>query len=111
MPNTEEPSYLAFARDAIRRDNRVSPTIARELVARIDRDAAALKAAATLPVRYPDRDELAFALFAADNYIEKSEQIRADYDRLRVEQAAAGEHFYVDLLADAAIEAFKRANQ
>ncbi|MDN4644965.1 hypothetical protein [Arthrobacter sp. PsM3] len=45
MSITEEPSYLAFARAAARRNESVSGTVVRELVARIDRDAAALKAA------------------------------------------------------------------
>jgi hypothetical protein len=45
MSTREEPSYLAFARVAARNNESVSGTVARELVARIDRDASALKAA------------------------------------------------------------------
>jgi len=41
----EEPSYLAFARANVRKSLTSSATIVRELVARIDRDASALKAA------------------------------------------------------------------
>lgn len=40
----EEPSYLGFARAAVRYNESVSAAVARELVARIDRDASALKA-------------------------------------------------------------------
>ncbi|WNN96000.1 hypothetical protein SEA_HIRKO_50 [Arthrobacter phage Hirko] len=153
MSNTEEPSYLAFARDAIRRGNRVSPAIARELVNRIDRDDAALKAAATipvalpdrdelakvieagysedptdcpydhapaiadavfaagyakaLPVSYPDRDELAFELFAADNARLSPELLQIEWQQARIFKDRAR---YAYALADAAIEAFKRAN-
>jgi len=39
----EEPSYLAFARAAVRRGESVSATVARELIARIDRDEAPRK--------------------------------------------------------------------
>lgn len=45
MSARDEPSYLAFARAAVRHNESVSGTVAQELVARIDRDAAALKAA------------------------------------------------------------------
>jgi hypothetical protein len=45
MSMNDEPSYLAFARASVRRNESVSGTIARELVARIDRDTSALKAA------------------------------------------------------------------
>jgi len=62
------------------------------------------------PVALPGRDELAFALFAADNRLMPPEQIRSDFETLKREQAAAGEPFYVEILADAAIEAFKAAN-
>jgi hypothetical protein len=44
MSARDEPSYLAFARAAVRRNETVSGTIAQQLVARIDRDASALKA-------------------------------------------------------------------
>jgi hypothetical protein len=66
--------------------------------------------AARPPVKLPDREELAFTLFATDNRNAPPEVIRADYDRLRAEQAAVGETFYCDPLADAAIEAFRLAN-
>lgn len=42
--STNEPSYLAFARANVRDALTSSATIVRELVARIDRDATALKA-------------------------------------------------------------------
>ena len=106
MTIIEEPSYLAFARDAIRRDNRVSPTIARELVNRIDRDASALKAAQA-PVALPDRDDLARELFVADNSSAPRALCVSDFIRQKAEQ---GEALYVYDLADAAIAAFKRAN-
>jgi hypothetical protein len=63
-----------------------------------------------LPISYPDREELARELFARDNSRQSREQSRIDFDRLKREQAAAGEAFYVYPLADAAIEQFRRAN-
>lgn len=45
MSARDEPMYLATARVAVRSKERISHIIARELIARIDRDAAALKAA------------------------------------------------------------------
>ena len=45
MSEREEPSYLAFARMNVRDGLTSSATIVRGLVARIDRDASALKAA------------------------------------------------------------------
>ena len=62
-------------------------------------------------IKLPDREALAFTLFATDNRNAAPEIIRADYARLRAEQAAAGEPFYCDPLADAAIEAFRLANR
>jgi len=44
MSALDEPSYLAFARAAARNNESVSGTVVRELVARIERDASALKA-------------------------------------------------------------------
>lgn len=44
MSARDEPSYLAFARANVRESLTSSATIVRELVARIDRDASALKA-------------------------------------------------------------------
>jgi hypothetical protein len=62
------------------------------------------------PVMYPDRDELAFELFAADNRNATPEQIRADFDQLKHGFAEHGATFYVYPLADAAIEQFRKAN-
>lgn len=45
MSARDEPMYLATARGAVRNKERVSHVVAQELVARIDSDAAALKAA------------------------------------------------------------------
>jgi hypothetical protein len=45
MSTREEPSYLMAARNAVNYNESSSATIVRELVARIDRDASALKAA------------------------------------------------------------------
>ena len=58
MTAREEPSYLAFARANNRQGFPSGPTVVRELVDRIDRDAAALKArdgllAAVLAVHQP----------------------------------------------------------
>lgn len=61
-------------------------------------------------VTLPDRDDLAFELFNADNHRQAREQNRADFDAMKKRQDAAGIGFYVYRLADAAIEAFKRAN-
>ena len=47
MSSNEEPSYLAFARANVRDGLNTSPQMVRELLARIDRDASALKAAMT----------------------------------------------------------------
>lgn len=46
MSDQNEPSYLAFARMNVRDGFESSPTVVRELLARIDRDASALKAMA-----------------------------------------------------------------
>lgn len=46
MKPRDEPSYLAFARAAVRNNESVSPTIARELLARIDRDSVTIEAGA-----------------------------------------------------------------
>jgi hypothetical protein len=63
-----------------------------------------------LPIRYPDRDDLAFELFAADNSKASREHCRDEFERLKREQAAAGETFYIYPLADAAIEQFRKTN-
>jgi hypothetical protein len=60
-----------------------------------------------LPVMYPDRDELAFKLFRADNSSASIALCIEDFHKQKAEQ---GEQFYVYPLADAAIEAFRKAN-
>ena len=61
-------------------------------------------------INYPDRDELAFALFAADNRKATPEQIRADFDQLKQGFEDRVATFYVYPLADAAIAEFRRLN-
>jgi hypothetical protein len=61
-------------------------------------------------IKIPDRDDLAFELFAADNSKASREHCRDEFERLKREQAAAGETFYIYPLADAAIEQFRKAN-
>jgi hypothetical protein len=51
MSAREEPSYMMFARANARDGMATTATVVRELVARIDRDAAALKAADAEPHR------------------------------------------------------------
>ena len=51
MSAREEPAYLMGARLVVRRNENASPIVVRELVARIDRDAAALKAAQPLSLK------------------------------------------------------------
>ena len=46
MSAREEPSYMMFARANVRDNMATSPAVVRELLARIDRDARALEAAA-----------------------------------------------------------------
>lgn len=101
---TEEPSYIAFARANVRALEHSSPTLVRSLIERIDRDAAKT-------TNYPDRDELAYALFAADNHNMKPEQIPDDFYRTKARQEGSGYPFYVYTLADAALEMFRKANQ
>ncbi|KRE79966.1 hypothetical protein [Arthrobacter sp. Soil763] len=57
MSGRDEPSYLAFARADARNGHSTSPGAVRELVARIDRDAVALKAAQPRIVRTLDELE------------------------------------------------------
>jgi len=59
-----------------------------------------------LPVRYPDRDDLARELFTKDNSRIPDAQRVTDWEDL----AAGGAETYAHRLADAAIAAFKRAN-
>jgi hypothetical protein len=61
-------------------------------------------------INYPDRDELAYALFAADNHQMSPGQIEREFYGLKAEQAAAGETFYVYPLADSALDMFRKAN-
>lgn len=63
------------------------------------------------PVEYPDRDELAFELFNADNSLQDRNSNIRDYLQLKAEQKAAGEKFYVEVLADVAIAEFRRLNR
>jgi len=59
MSGRDEPSYLAFARANVRDGHTTSPGAVRELIARIDRDAVALKAAQ--PRTITTREELGSA--------------------------------------------------
>jgi hypothetical protein len=61
-------------------------------------------------INYPDREDLAYALFVADNWHMKPAQVRADYDATKARQAAEGVTFYVYPLADAALDMFRKAN-
>lgn len=56
------------------------------------------------PVVIPDRDDLAFELFAADNWRQSRAASRKDW-------ADNGRRHYAYVLADAAIEQFKQANR
>ncbi len=56
------------------------------------------------PVTIPDRIELAFALYDADNWRQTTEQNRREWGDPTTKRQ------YAFVLADAAIEAFKRAN-
>lgn len=43
MPKDEEPSYMFFAREAVKANVGVSSAVVKELIARIDRDSAKIK--------------------------------------------------------------------
>lgn len=60
------------------------------------------------PVRYPDRDELAFELFRADNSRAPRALCVDDFSKQKAEQ---GEQFYVYSMADAALELFAKVNR
>lgn len=58
------------------------------------------------PVKLPDREALARELFVADNWNADREQMIIDFN----DQTRTGKNRFYFTMADAAIEAFKRAN-